>query len=447
MELKINEGALQILKRLEGAGFSAYVAGGAVRDLLMGRIPHDFDIATSARPEQVKLLFSHTADTGLKFGTVTVIEHKVGYEVTTYRVDGAYIDGRRPETVSFVDDVKGDLSRRDFTVNAMAYSPTRGLVDYFGGQQDIRKKVIRCVGEPKKRFQEDALRMLRAVRFCATLGFTLDADTEKAIRICAPLIRKVSPERIRDEMNKILLSPHPDMVRKLHELGLLSYIIKELETCFGVPQKNKYHIYDVGEHIMEAVKFAPNDLLLRWSALLHDIGKPNCSSTDANGIIHFYGHHKESVKITVDVLHRLRFDNESISAIATLVENHDVRVEPSSPAVKRMMARTGAELFEKLLLLQEADSRAKNPVYVPEKLERIETVRRIYQTVLAERQPYLISDLVVNGRDLMKVGYRPGREIGDTLKTLLDDVILNPELNTRDYLLKRAKLLKRKRTI
>ncbi|MCX7714983.1 MAG: HD domain-containing protein [Clostridia bacterium] len=443
--LKISDDAAYILEQLEAAGFSAYIAGGAVRDLLMGKPPHDFDIATSALPNEVKALFKRTIDTGLKHGTVTVIKNKVGYEVTTYRMDGDYTDGRHPNSVIFMDNIKDDLSRRDFTVNAMAYSPRRGLADFYGGKKDIENKIIRCVGDPEKRFLEDALRMLRAVRFSAVLGFEIEESTKKAIVKCAPLIRRISGERIRDELNKILLSPRPHHIILLHELGLLRYIMNEFECCFGTNQKNKYHIYDVGEHIIETIKNTPNDLILRWAALFHDIGKPNCASVDHFGVIHFYGHHKESLKIANDVLHRLHFDNDSISAICILVENHDVRIDPSAPAVKRMMARTGEELFDKLLALQEADSKAKNPNFLAEKLERINNIRYIYKNILAENQPYLISSLAVNGKDLLKIGYKPGRELGDALRILLDDVVINPELNNREYLIKRAKILKKKK--
>lgn len=445
MELKITDGANMILSRLETAGFSAFVAGGAVRDLLMGKAPHDFDIATAATPRQVKTIFHHVIDTGIDHGTVTVIENKIGYEVTTYRTEKGYSDGRHPDQVVFEKEIEKDLARRDFTVNAMAYNPRRGIIDCYGGQQDLALGKIRCVGEPQVRFKEDALRMLRAVRFSATLDFEIEEKTRQAIRKCGVLLKRVSAERILEECNKILLSSMPERFAMLHELGLLQYIIPQLEKCFGTPQRNKYHIYDVGEHIIHAVQHTPQDLVLRWAALLHDVGKPCCLSTDEDGIIHFYGHHKESVLITNDVLHRLRMEKDNIKDICILIENHDVRVEPSLPAVKRMMARTGEELFAKLLLLQRADNQAKNPDYLEEKLARIDQVQHIYQEVLAEGQPYLVSHLVVNGRDLIKTGYKAGREIGDALRVLLDEVVMNPSLNNREYLLRRATALRQKR--
>lgn len=444
MDIILPDSVISILSRLETGGFSAYIAGGAVRDMLMDKTPHDYDIATSARPKEVKSLFKRTIDTGIKHGTVTIVENKNSYEVTTFRHDGEYADGRHPQSVTFVEDVREDCARRDFTINAMMYNPWSGILDYFGGQDDIERGLIRCVGDPETRFKEDALRMLRAVRFSAVLSFKIEDATWKAIKKCAVLIKKVSGERILEELNKILLSENPDYIRKLHECGLLRYIMPELERCFGEPQKNKYHVYDVGEHIMQTVKYTPKDIVLRWAALMHDIGKPCCSSTDQNGLIHFYGHHRESGRIAVDLLHRLRMDNDTIRDIAVLVENHDVRVEPAQPAVKRMMARTGEILFEKLMLLQTADNMAKNTEYFPEKKKRIDKVYQIYKEILAERQPYLISHLAVNGKDLIRMGYKPGREIGDVLKRLMDEVIINPKLNNREYLLRLTKEYKRK---
>lgn len=439
MTMKLPDSVINILNRLHQGGFSAFVAGGAVRDMLMGRTPHDYDIATDASPREVKSLFPRTIDTGIRHGTVTVVENKTGYEVTTFRCDGEYSDGRHPNSVSFVNEPREDCARRDFTINAMMYSPEDGILDFFGGQQDIRDKTIRCVGISEERFKEDALRMLRAVRFGASLSFDLDPDTYRAIKKCAVLIKKVSSERILEELNKILISENPHHIKELHNCGLLKYIMPEVDRCFGEPQRNKYHIYDVGDHIMHTVKNTPADLVIRWAALMHDIGKPLCASYDTNGIIHFYGHHRESCRLAVDLLHRLRMDNNTIHDISVLVENHDVRIEPSLPAVKRMMSRTGEALFEKLLQLQLADNMAKNPVHFPEKKARIDSVYRIYKEILAERQPYLVSHLVVNGKDLIRIGFRPGREIGDTLKKLVNEVIINPSLNNRDYLLKAAK--------
>ncbi len=444
---KIDPTAEAILDKLEKAGFSAYIVGGAVRDLLMGEEPDDYDIATSALPEYVKAIFKKTADTGLKHGTVTVIENRCGYEVTTYRTENDYTDMRHPDKVEFVKDIDKDLARRDFTINAIAYSPRRGIRDLFGGREDMRRHIIRAVGDPDVRFREDPLRMLRAVRFSAKLDFAIEDETLRAIRKNAVLIKKVSRERIAGEMTKLLVSPHPEKIRVMYDAGLLAHIIPELARCFETPQRNKYHIYNVGDHITEAVRNIAADPVLRWTALLHDVGKPFCMSTDATGTIHFYGHHRESASIAEKTLHNLKMDNNTIKSVTTLVECHDVRVDASAAYVKRLMARLGPDLFLKLLALQEADSRAKNPEYLPDKLSRLERVRSVYNEIISEGQPYQLSDLVINGRDLIKCGYKAGREIGDALKTMLDEVIMNPSLNNRDYLMKRAKELKKRNSM
>ncbi|MGN1115217.1 MAG: CCA tRNA nucleotidyltransferase, partial [Candidatus Ornithomonoglobus sp.] len=426
IKLNITEGAARITDRLNKAGYKAYIAGSTVRKLMLNKTPDRYEIITDAMPENIKSMFRHTIDTGAGNNTVTVVENKTGYEVKSLCLNKPFSDGHR-----LSDSIKDECGRRDFTVNAVLYNPNEGIVDHYGGQQDMNNRLIRCVGDAQQCFKADALRMLRAVRFMAVLDFKIEEQTERAIKKCAILIKKADHNLVRDELNKILLSEHPDYIRQLHRLGLLRFIIPELERCFGEPQRNKYHIYDVGEHIMHTVINTPPDLILRWAALLHDTGKPCCPSTDSNGIIHFYGHHRESRRIAVDVLHRLHMDADMIKDIALLVENHDYRVDANYTAVKRMMSKTGAELFQKLLMLQKADNMAKNPKHLPEKLKKIESGLGIYRQVIAGKQPYRISDLTVNARDLMNIGFRPGRETGDMLKTLLDEVIIKPELNTR----------------
>ncbi len=445
MDIRIADGAAKIIKILQLKGYDAYIVGGAVRDTLLGNAAHDFDIATNALPEVIKNTFPKTIDTGIKHGTVTVLDSDGAYEVTTFRSDGEYNDMRRPDTVTFIDDLETDMHRRDFTINALAYNERRGIVDCVGGISDIENKIIRCVGNPEVRFREDALRMLRAVRFSAVLGFTIEENTANAIKKCAVMIKRISAERIREELEKILRSENPGGIYKLREFGLMQYIIPELDICFSVKQKNKYHLYNVGEHIMHAVAATPDDIIIRWAALLHDIGKPLTKSTDQNGIIHFYGHHRESVRLANDILHRLKLSNDERKSILMLIENHDIRIDANPVAVKRVMARLSEDLFLKLLLLQEADNRAKNPKYFPDKLSKLNDVRIIYKKVLSERQPYLPGDLVINGRDLIKLGFRAGREIGDTLHTLLDEVLLDPSLNNREYLMMRARQFKKKK--
>lgn len=427
MTPNIPDGAAAVIKKLNGAGYKAYASGSTVRELLLGNDPRRCEIVTDASAQTVRALFGRTVGGG--GDTVTVIVNKSGCEL----ICGKPLDG-------------GDAcADRDFTINAVLYHPLDGIWDPRGGRADMAARLIRSVGEPERSFRRDPVRMLRAVRFEAVLGFDMEEKTERAAKKCALLIRKAKPEQIRDELNNILVSERPGHIRRLRELGLLRFIIPELDLCFGEPQRNKYHIYDVGEHIMRAVENTPPDLTLRWAALLHDTGKPCCPSTDSNGIIHFYGHHRESRRITVDVLHRLHMDSDMIRDTAVLVENHDYRVDANYIAVKRMMSKTGAELFEKLLELQNADNKAKNPLHISDKLKRTDAVLEIYRSVIARKQPYRVSDLTVNASDLANIGLRPGREAGDTLKALLDEVIIKPELNTRPYLLKRAKEMKRRR--
>lgn len=445
MNFDLPPGVLAVLSGLHDAGFDGYIVGGAVRDISMDKLPHDYDITTNALPMQIKSIFKNTVDTGIKHGTVTVIINGTGYEVTTYRTEEGYSDSRHPDSVNFVTDLSQDLKRRDFTINAMCYSPNKGFCDLFGGIEDINKKIIRTVGNPEQRFSEDALRMLRAIRFSAALGFEIEEETAKAIKKCAHLIKNVSAERILGELNKILISPNPHFIANEPAIHLIRYIMPELSVCFETPQHNKYHIYNVGEHIMHAVKETKKNLTLRWAALLHDIGKPVCMSRDNAGIIHFYGHHRDSTRLAGDILRRLRMDKDTAKDIMILVENHDVRIDPTPPSVKRMLTKVTDKLFLQLLSLQIADNLAKNPVFFPEKKRKLDEVRRVYEKVLAEGQPYQLSQLVVNGRDLIKLGFKAGREIGDTLKYLLNEVIISPELNTRDYLLKRARELKKKR--
>ena len=295
--IEIPAGAARILKVLEANGYEAYVVGGCVRDSLLGKQPHDWDITTSALPLQVKALFSRTIDTGLKHGTVTIPSGREAYEVTTYRIDGEYLDGRHPSEVTFTASLREDLKRRDFTINAMAYNEKDGLQDFFDGISDLENQRIRAVGDPRKRFEEDALRILRAVRFSAQLGYTVEEGTLRAMRMLAPTLARISAERIAAELEKILVSPHPDRLRMAYECGITAVILPEFDRCMETPQNNPHHIYNVGEHTMCALMQARPDRILRTAILLHDVGKPLCRSTDEKGIDHFYGHPEAGAKI------------------------------------------------------------------------------------------------------------------------------------------------------
>ena len=427
MHFNLTADVATVLSRIENAGHTAYIAGGTVRELIMNEQPASYVIVTDASREKIKQLFRKRIDDYNKKSCITVIENKMAFDIF-YPCEDNLETG--------IDKLLGSF---DFTINSVAYNPKTGIYDPYSGVGDIEKKIIRFTEVSQNMIAEKTIRMLRAVRYKAQLGFEIKPETARIIKKCSMLIKRAASTRVREELDKIIMSKNPGVFSDIHELGLLRYILPELDTCFYVPQKNKYHIYNVGEHIVNAVINAPNDSVVRWAALLHDIGKPECRSVDANGIIHFYGHHRESVRLASEIMRRLKMEAQLAGDILILIENHDVRIDTTSLSVKRMMSRTGAELFEKLLELQEADNRAKNQRYLPDKLNKLNDVRKIYQKVIAERHPYKITDLAVNGRDLNKLGFRPGHEIGDTLQTLLEEVFIDPALNNREYLIMRAK--------
>ncbi len=424
----INDNVLLAIDKINRLGNRAYLGGNTVRELITNDTSSVYIIITDASQKKIKTMFRRVTDCPDKKNCLRVIENQIVIEM--------YCISENTDFDTFLKDV---LSGFDFTINSMAYSTTDGILDIFGGLDDLKNKSVRLIQQSEQMLAEKSIRMLRAVRYCAQLGYKIDKTTAQLIKKCSMLIKRSSNDKIREELDKILLSDQPQEIMLLHELGLMHYILPEVDLCFFSPQRNKYHIYNVGEHIIHAVKNSPNELIVRWAALLHDIGKPDSKSIDSNGIIHFYGHHRHSVRLASDILRKFRFDNQQQKDILTLIENHDVRIEPSLIAVKKMMSRTGPELFSKLLLLQEADNKAKNHKYLREKLNKINEVRQLSLKVIAERQPYRISDLVLNSRDLGALGIRTGREIADTLQTLLDEVLINPDLNTKEYLISQAK--------
>ncbi|PKM95006.1 MAG: polynucleotide adenylyltransferase [Firmicutes bacterium HGW-Firmicutes-1] len=438
MKINLPNNVNEIIRKLDEYGYEAYAVGGCVRDSILGVSPDDWDITTSALPGQVKKLFKKTVDTGLKHGTVTVFINQIPYEVTTYRIDGVYEDHRKPMDVEFTLEVVEDLRRRDFTMNAMAYNEKNGLVDVYFGIEDIKRQIVRCVGSPSERFNEDALRMLRAIRFCAKLGFEMDEATEAAIIQCAPLIEKISGERIHMEMTKILISNNPHFIEKLTSLGLMAYIIPEFMKNVGVEQHNKHHIYTVDNHIYEAIKNVEASETLRWTLLLHDIGKGYCKTIDDEGVGHFYNHPKLSVIIAKEVLNRLRFDNKTISDILKLIEHHDYRIEADMKQVRTAINKIGEELFEEYIKVQRADIRAQNPAYMEEHLTRLDEILVCYREIIESRQCTSLKDLQINGKDLTDLGLPQGKTIGLILNQLLEMVIEEPGHNNRDWLLNRA---------
>lgn len=435
MNIQLPEKVKYIIDTLQNAGYEAYAVGGCVRDSILGREPDDWDITTSAKPSAVKALFARTIDTGIQHGTVTVMLGKEGFEVTTYRIDGEYEDSRHPKEVTFTASLHEDLHRRDFTINAMAYNERDGLVDAFGGIEDLQKKRIRCVGEARERFTEDALRMMRAVRFSAQLGFEIGEETKAAIVCLAPSLRNVSAERIQTELVKLVMSPHPAQLKVAYETGITEVIFPEFDAAMKMPQNHPHHKYSVGEHILHSMEAIAADKALRLVMLFHDLGKPLCRTVDENGIDHFKGHAVISAEIAGNVMRRLKFDNDTKSKVTKLVLYHDYHIMGTSKGVRRAVNKIGTELFPLLFLIKRADIAAQSGYMEAEKLAALAHLEALYREVLAARECLSLKDLAVTGRDLIDAGMQPGREIGEKLSELLELVLENPECNTKEYLL------------
>ena len=431
-----------ILDTLMQHGYEAYVVGGCVRDSVLCRTPQDWDITTSAKPEQVKDLFRHTIDTGIRHGTVTVMLDHEGFEVTTYRIDGEYEDARHPKEVQFTSNLLEDLKRRDFTINAMAYNEKNGLIDVFEGMEDIQRKVIRCVGSPMERFTEDALRMMRAVRFSAQLGYEIEDQTAEAIKALAPNLSKISAERIQFELVKLVTSPNPDFLKIAYETGITAVILPEFDVCMETMQNNPHHCYSVGEHTLKAMKAVSPDKYLRLALLFHDIGKPAKKITDEKGIDHFYGHPVLSEEMTGQILHRLKFDNDTIYTVKKLVLYHDYETEQTPKSVRRAMMKIGEDIFPLLFEVKYGDIAAQSEYKREKKLEKLQAVKEIYETVIKQQQCVSLKTLAVTGRDLMEqADMVPGKELGEMLKELLELVVEEPSLNEKEVLLSKAREL------
>lgn len=434
MNIKIPSSARFVLNRLESAGFQAFIVGGCVRDSVLGKQPHDWDICTDALPEQVIEVFgeANTIPTGIKHGTVSVKCDGALYEVTTFRVDGEYHDGRHPDNVTFVRSLQDDLARRDFTINAMAYNESRGLVDPFGGCQDCQKQLIRAVGNPDDRFTEDALRILRAIRFSAVLGFSIEADTKKAMSRHLDKLQNISKERIGSELYKTVTAPCAALALQTDNGAVIRYICPELDACYGCEQNNRYHYLDVYNHTMMALANAecchrfPDewaDGYVRMALLLHDIGKPESKTTDENGYDHFYGHAEISAQKAEEVLRRFRYSNSFIDTVVSLIRAHDVEFTPTKPCARRMFNKFGAEQLHRLLKLRECDNRAHTPDAWAKFENKTIPFAAVLQQVLDEESAFSLKDLAINGHDLIAAGYKPGPQMGKLLNSLLDAVI------------------------
>ena len=433
-----------IISELEKKGFEAWAVGGCIRDSVLNRKPGDWDITTNAKPAEVKSIFKRTVDTGIQHGTVTVLIKDKSFEVTTYRLDGKYEDSRHPSEVTFTTDLLEDLKRRDFTINAMAYNSRAGLVDAFGGVVDIKKRLIRAVGSPEERFKEDALRIMRAVRFSASLDFDIEEKTFEAIKKETGNLKKISAERIREELVKLIASSHPEKLLTLSECGITSVILPEFDRELATEQNNQHHQYSVGIHTIEAMKYSvtfddeltyDDRVVLRLTMLLHDMGKPALKTTDEDGVDHFKGHSAESVRLAGDILKRLKFDNATINKVSRLVKYHDHRKESSPANVRRTIVAVGKDLMPLWFKVRRCDVMGQSTYIREEKLKEIDSFEKVYRQVLRDGDCLSIAELKLNGNDLMENGEPAGRKVGQTLSAMLDAVLEDPSLNTREGLL------------
>ncbi|MDF2540932.1 MAG: hypothetical protein K0S47_650 [Herbinix sp.] len=450
MKMQIPEKVKYIIEVLTSHGYEAYAVGGCVRDMILGREPEDWDITTSAKPLEVKKLFRRTVDTGIIHGTVTVLLDKDHYEVTTYRLDGEYEDNRHPKEVSFTSSLTEDLKRRDFTMNAMAYNETEGVIDLFGGIDDLKNGVVRCVGSAVERFEEDALRILRAVRFCAQLGFQIEEETLKAVKAKAGLLINISAERIRVELTKLLISDHPDRLMTAYETGITKVILPEFDLMVITDQNNIHHAYSVGEHTMKAVgevagkskdgRFPTRErTILKWTMLLHDIEKPSTKSIGKDGQDHFYGHQEKGAITAKKILKRLKFDNDTMEAVEHLIRWHDYRFVLTPAGMRKAASKIGKEYMELLFEVNRADTYGKNPNQTQEKYNSLNRAMELYEEIKNREECVSLKELKINGKELIAAGFKPGKQMGDILSQLLTIVIEDPAMNEKELLIAIAK--------
>lgn len=439
IKIEMPQAVKEIIERLESAGYEAFAVGGCVRDAVLGRVPADWDITTSAMPEEVKGLFSRTIDTGIQHGTVTVMKDHVGYEVTTYRIDGEYEDARHPKEVSFTSNLVEDLKRRDFTINAMAYNDRVGIVDEFDGIEDLEKGIIRCVGEAKDRFGEDALRMLRAVRFSAQLGFKIDETTKEAINELAPNLEKISAERIQAELVKLLVSDHPEYLREAYETGITAVVLPEFDDIMKQEQNDAFHENTVGEHTLRSLLQVENDKVLRLTMLFHDVGKPMTYSRTEEGVTRFFGHPDISSDMSREIMRRLKFDNDTTDKVKKLTAVHDLFIKNAPNRVRRAMSKVGKELFPYFLKVRKANILAWKEDAQEKALADLKELTDIYEGILERGECVCIKELVVDGKDLIAAGVQQGKQIGEILNELLEIVLEEPEKNKKETLLNYVK--------
>lgn len=425
---------------LQSAGFEAYAVGGCVRDSLLGKTPNDWDITTSAKPEDMKSVFAdfHCIDTGIKHGTVTVVIDGEPLEITTFRLDGEYEDNRHPKSVTFTSNLGADLGRRDFTVNAMAYSKKTGTVDLFGGQNDLKNKIIRCVGDPDRRFNEDALRILRALRFASALDFEIEEKTAQSLLKNRALLGNISEERIAKELLKLVCGKGAKRI--LTDFApVLFEILSELQPMYKNSHDNPHHCYDIYEHTLIAVENIDPEPTLRFAMLLHDCGKPAVKKFDENGVAHFYGHQRISAEISAQILARLKVSNKFRDEILFLVSNHDRwELYENTEKMPRYLSKFGLDGVLNLLKVMRADVLAQSPEY-RYRLDQIADAEEIAKNLAAQKPCLSLSELQINGRTLMDIGIPQGRKLGAVLAQLLDEVIDGVTKNTQEALTTRAR--------
>lgn len=443
--MKLPKDAVYILNKLNKSGYEAYVVGGCVRDSLLGKKPKDWDICTNAKPSETMDVFTdcNIIPTGLQHGTITIMLNKEGYEVTTYRIDGKYEDGRHPNSVQFTGYLGEDLARRDFTINAMAYSEKEGIVDLYDGINDLKKGVIKCVGNPLERFNEDALRIMRAMRFASVLDFEIEKKTEDAMKQLYKNLDKVSKERINVELSKLLLGKGAKRVLEKYSY-IISYIIPEIKNMIGFEQHNPHHCYNVWKHTIEVINNIEEiDLPLKLAGLLHDVGKPLVYTENEDGIYHFYGHAEKSYELAEPILRNLKYSNDIIDEVLLLIKYHDFNIALSNSFIRKMLNKTGESTFRKLLSLRKADILGQSMYKRNEKLSELESLKSLFENFKIEDECFSIKHLKINGNDLIKLGYKPGKQMGiilnDLLKLVVDEELENDFEVLKNYVVVRYK--------
>lgn len=439
MNIVLPKNVKTIIKILNTHNYEAFIVGGCVRDSVIGLTPHDWDICTNAKPEEIKKCFENfnTFDSGIKHGTISVVLDGEVFEVTTYRIDGTYSDNRRPDSVTFTSDITQDLARRDFTINAMAYNEQSGLIDPYGGRNDLSDKIIKCVGNPDFRFNEDALRIIRALRFASVYNFEIDDETAKSIHKNADLLNNIAVERISVELNKLLSGNGAEKILNNYR-DVIAVFIPEIKPMFDYNQHTKHHNRDLWHHTIYAVKSIDNTPLLRMSMLLHDIGKPKACKRDEDGTCHFKGHPKYSAEMAENILRRLKYSNDFIETCITLIKYHDVRFNGSKRQLRHVMSAIGDKNVELLLKIQRADIMAQSDYKHREKLEKLDLACQTYKGILADKDCFTLKQLEINGNDIKNLGVSEGIKIGKILNMLLSLVIEDKINNEKSALIKKA---------